>query len=476
MRLGLPGVLLLVVATLFVVPSAVAFYTDWLWFRELGYEGIFLRSINAQFAVFAATFLAVFTFLYVNIRLAARAMQRPHIVLGSGVDGRTIALDARRLARLALWISLIVAFAIGLSGATNWLAWLSVFHAVPFGERDPLFGRDIAFYVFKLPIFQILRQQAMVTAVLTLIGCGVYYVLSGSFVIESRYGVAFWPRLRLIPTARRHLGILVAIIFGLMAWGAWLELPRTLLSQATATVAFGASYTDVHATFPFLWASLVVLAAGAGLALWYGFSRRGWPLGLAVALYFAISLAGGIYGAILQRLIVTPNEQDKEQPYIVHNIEATRRAYALDRVEERELSGDAELTPQDIIGNAGTIENVRLWDHQPLLQTFAQIQEIRTYYDFINVDNDRYTIDGKYRQVMLSARELNPESIQNRSWVNERLTFTHGYGLTLGPVNQVTTQGLPVLYIRDLPPVSTVNLRVDQPSIYFGELSNSYVL
>jgi uncharacterized membrane protein (UPF0182 family) len=475
-RLSLPGVLLLVVALLFVVPSVVAFYTDWLWFRELGYEGLFLRRINAQFAVFGATFLAVFLFLFVNIRLAARAMQRPHIVLGTGVDGRTIALEARRLARLALWLSIIVAGALGLSGATNWLTWLSVFNAVPFGERDPLFGRDVAFYVFKLPVFQILRQQAMITAVLTLIGCGVYYVLSGSFVIESRYGVAFWPRVRLIPSARRHLGILGAIIFGLMAWGAWLELPRTLLSQATATVAFGASYTDVHATFPFLWASLVVLAAGAGLALWYGFSQRGWPLGLAVALYFAISMAGGIYGAILQRLIVTPNEQDKEQPYIVHNIAATRRAYALDRVEERELSGDAQLTPQDIISNAGTIENVRLWDHQPLLQTFAQIQEIRTYYDFINVDNDRYTIDGKLRQVMLSARELNPESIQNRSWVNERLTFTHGYGLTLGPVNQVTTQGLPVLYIRDLPPVSTVNLRVDQPSIYYGELSNSYVL
>ena len=347
---------------------------------------------------------------------------------------------------------------------------------MPFGQRDPLFNRDVAFYVFKLPMFQIIRQQAMVTAVLTLIGCGLYYVLSGSFVIESRHGVAFWPRVRLIPAARRHLGILGAVIFSLMAWGAWLELSRTLLSSVDSAVTFGASYTDVHATFPFLWATLVVLAAGAGLSLWYGFSRHAWPLGAAVGLYFAVTMAGGLYGAVLQRLIVTPNEQDKEQPFIVHNIEATRRAYALDRVEERELSGDAELTPQDIISNAGTIENVRLWDHQPLLQTFAQIQEIRTYYDFINVDNDRYTLDGKYRQVMLSARELNPESIQNRSWVNERLYFTHGYGLTLGPVNQVATGGLPVLYIRDLPPVSTVDLRLDQPSIYFGELSNSYVL
>ena len=476
MRLRLPGILLILASLLFVVPSAAGFYTDWLWFRELGYEGIFLRTINAQFAVFAATFAAVFSFLYLNIRLAGRPLKRPHIVLGTSIDGSPITFDGRRLGRLAFWLSLTIALALGLSGATNWLAWLSAFNAVPFGQRDPLFNRDVAFYVFKLPVLQIIRQQAMVTAVLTLIGCGLYYVLSGSFVIESRYGVAFWPRVRLIPAARRHLGILGAIIFSLMAWGAWLELPRTLLSSVDSAVTFGASYTDVHATFPFLWATLVVLAAGAGLSLWYGFSRHAWPLGAAVGLYFAVTMAGGLYGAVLQRLIVTPNEQDKEQPFIVHNIEATRRAYALDRVEERELSGDAELTPQDIISNAGTIENVRLWDHQPLLQTFAQIQEIRTYYDFINVDNDRYTLNGKYRQVMLSARELNPESIQNRSWVNERLYFTHGYGLTLGPVNQVATGGLPVLYIRDLPPVSTVDLRLDQPSIYFGELSNSYVL
>jgi uncharacterized protein len=478
MRVRPVGILTLIAGLLFVVPSAVGYYTDWLWFRELGYDGVFLRTINAQFTVFITTFIAVFLFIYLNMRLAGRAFVRPHVVLGRGVDGQQIAFDTRRLTRFALWIALIIAIAIGLSGANDWLAWLSAFHAVPFGDRDPLFGRDVGFYVFKLPVLLILRQQAMIATVLTLIGCGLFYVFSGSFVIESRYGVALWPRVRLIPLARRHLGILVAIIFVLMAWGAWLELPRTLLSPApaTATVAFGASYTDVHAGFPFLRATFVILLAGAGLALWYGFSRRTWPLGVAIALYFTVSIAGGIYAALLQRLIVTPNEQDREQQFIINNIAATRRAYALDRVEERELMGDAALTPQDIVNNAGTIENVRLWDHQPLLQTFAQIQEIRTYYDFINVDNDRYTIDGKSRQVMLSARELNPESIQNRSWVNERLFFTHGYGLTLGPVNQVTTQGLPVLYIRDLPPVSTVNLRVDQPSIYFGELSNSYVL
>ncbi len=314
----------------------------------------------------------------------------------------------------------------------------------------------------------------MVVCLLALVGCGLYYVLSGSFVIEPRTQAGFWPRIRLVTSARRHIGLLAALAFLLLAWSTWLELPTMLLTPAN--VIFGASYADVHARLPVLWLTIAVLVMGAGLAVVHGFSRRGWPLPLAVSLYLVTSVGGGIYAASVQRLSVTPNEFNQEQPYIVNNIDATRRAYALDRVEEREHSGDAELTAKDIIANASTIENVRLWDHQPLLQTFAQIQEIRTYYEFKNVDNDRYTIDGKYRQVMLSVRELNADSIQNRRWVNERLMFTHGYGLTLGPVNQVTTEGLPVLFIRDLPPVSTANLRVDQPSMYFGELSSDYVL
>src|SRR5206468_3053037 len=181
--------------------------------------------------------------------------------------------------------------------------------------------------------------------------------------------------------------------------------------------------------------------------------------------------AGGeLYSSLLQRFVVTPNEQTRESPFIQHNIDATRRAFALDRVEARELTGDALLTRQDITVNAPTIENVRLWDHQPLLDTFGQLQEIRTYYDFVSVDNDRYRLNGSLRQVMLSPRELNSASLPNRTWVNERLTFTHGYGLTLGPVNQVSQEGLPVLFIRNLPPETTPELPISEPSLYFGEL------
>ena len=184
----------------------------------------------------------------------------------------------------------------------------------------------------------------------------------------------------------------------------------------------------------------------------------------------------GVYSTLVQRFIVTPNEQTRESEFIQHNIDATRRAFALDQVETRELSGDALLTRQDIERNAATIQNVRLWDHQPLLDTFGQLQEIRTYYDFVGVDNDRYQVNRAPRQVMLSPRELNSSSLPNRTWVNERLTFTHGYGLTLGPVNQVTEEGLPVLFVRNLPPETIPDLPIEEPSIYFGELSNDYVI
>ena len=473
-RIGLSGLILLGLVLLFVVPSGVEYYTNWLWFRELGFEGVFLRTLNAQVLVFTATFVAVFALLSFNFGLARRTFVRPQIVLGTGVDGRAIALEGRRLAKIATWVSGGVAFLIAITASDDWLAWLSFFKGGPFGDRDPLYHRDIGFYVFRLPIWQTLQREALITLLVATIGCGLYYVLSGSFVIEPRYGLAFWPRVRLVPSARRHLAWLAAAVFGVLAWGTWLEIPQTLLSASS--IVFGVAYADWHARIPFLWITFGAFVVSAALAIAHGFGRRGWLVPVAVALALGMTIAGSIYTGFVQTFIVSPNEFDKEQAFITYNIAATRKAYALDRVEERELSGDAELRPEDIEANADTVENVRLWDYEPLLQTFAQIQEIRTYYNFAAVDNDRYVIDGKYRQVMLSARELNTEKMPNRSWVNERLFFTHGYGLTLGPVNQVTTEGLPVLFIRDLPPVSTVDLRVDEPSIYFGELSSSYVL
>ena len=364
-RRWLPAVVLLALVLLLVVPSAAVYYTDWLWYRELGYEGLFLRALNAQGAVFLATFVLVYLFVYLNFRVARSALRRPLIVFGPGRDGRPLTVQTGQITGWTGPAAAILALMFAISGAANWLAWLSFFNAAPFGDRDPLFGRDIGFYVFRLPIWQSIREQALVASFLALIGCGLIYVLSGSFVIEPRGGSVAWPRFRLAPTARRHLALLAALVFGLMAWGAWLATFQTLLTQAN--VIFGASYVDVHATLPFLWISVVVLALGAVLAIWRGFGGRGWAIPLGVASYLAVSVAGGLYAALIQGFVVDPNESTKEQPYIRNNIAATRRAYALDRVDERELSGDAALTPQQIAANASTIENVRLWDHDQLL-------------------------------------------------------------------------------------------------------------
>ena len=268
--------------------------------------------------------------------------------------------------------------------------------------------------------------------------------------------------------------MLVSGIFVLLAAGAYLDRPRTLLTPAG--IVHGVSYADDVVRLPALLVLTIVAAAGALAAAYAALSSTIWPVGAAVAAYLLVLVGSGGVATLLQQLVVTPDEQVKEAPYIVHNIAATRAAFDLDQVEERQVSGDATLTMADIENNAETINNVRLWDHEPLLDTFGQIQEIRTYYEFASVDNDRYVVDGEYRQTMLSARELNSASLPNRSWINERLQYTHGFGVAMGPVNEVTQEGLPVLFLKDLPPRSETDLSVDQPSLYFGELSNDYVL
>ncbi len=451
-----------------VLPSVASFYTDWLWFVETGYESVFARRLSAQVLTGAAAAILAFVVLAVNLRLALAFLAQPYVVLGGGGAGGPLVLDRRQIRRLANLGTLAVSLVTGVSLSTRWLDVLEYMNAAPFGETDPLLGRDIAFYVFALPVLDAGRSTLMLLVGLSMAASAALYAASGGLGFDVRRGFTAAPR------ARQHLSLLLAVLFLLMAAGAYLDVPRQLVTPSG--IIYGASYVDVYARLPLLRASVAVLAACAGLAVYHAFAARLWPLVLAFGLYFAVWLGGAVYAAATQRFVVAPNEQAKELPYIVYNIAATRKAFRLDQVEERELSGDAELTPTDLARNTDTLENVRLWDHQPLLDTFAQIQEIRTYYDFVSVDNDRYTIDGRYRQIMLSVRELNSESLPNRSWVNERLTFTHGYGLTLGPVNQVTSEGLPVLFIKDLPPVSTADLRLEEPSVYFGELSNSYVL
>ncbi len=451
----------------FGLPSLVSLYTDWLWFDETGYRGIFTTTLATRVVLGLITFAVTFGWLLLNLRLALASLRFAGPILWTGQQGVQIELPGKRqLARLAMIAAAVVGLPAALYGASEWLTFLSWRHALPFGTADPVLGYDVSFYLFTLPFIELVRGLLTVLVVLAAIAAGAVYALSGGIGLSPAGGVL------LTRSAQRHLAWLAAAFLVLLAVGAWLDIPRALTTPAG--IVHGVSYTDVAARFPVARALAGVSLLGAVLAVVAAYGRMT-PLFIAIGLYLLVSLGGGAYASAVQRFVVAPNEQEREKPYIQHNIVATRQAYGLEQVEERELSGDAVLTRADIQRNAATLRNVRLWDHRPLLDTFGQLQEIRPYYDFVSVDNDRYVINGEYRQIMLSARELNSTALPNRNWINEHLTFTHGYGLTLGPVNQVTQEGLPVLYVRDLPPISTVDLDVKEPSLYFGELSNDYV-
>ncbi|MEX2661826.1 MAG: UPF0182 family protein [Vicinamibacterales bacterium] len=467
MRLRAPILLLLVLAVT-AVPAFAEFYTDWLWFQEVGYEHVFLRSLTVRAIVATLAGLAAFALLAGNLLVAMRALRPRPFMVATPQGPQTITVDPKSLKPLVLLAAAFLSLMIGLFAGGQWESWLYFLHGVSFGKADPILGRDISFYIFTLPLLQHLQGLLFFLFFLTTVAVIAAYLLGGELALDAVRGV-FVSR-----SAMRHVGLLAAGFLLILAFGAWLQIPELLTTRSG--VFSGASYTDVHARMPALRALMGASVIAAFVAAWAAFTARGLGrLAAAAGIYIVVALAGPVYAAIIQRFVVAPNEQVQETPFIVHNIEATRAAFGLDRVAERPLSGEARLTRADLDRNQSTIENVPLWNERPLLDTFSQIQEIRTYYDFVAVDNDRYTIDGKYRQIMLSARELNSQSLPSRTWINEHLTFTHGYGLTLGPVNEVTRQGLPVLFIRDLPPVSTHDLTVTQPAIYYGELPNDHV-
>ncbi len=454
-----------VILAVILLPAAVNFYTDWLWFGETGFQQVFLGTLTAQSQLGATAMGIAFVVLFANVLIALRSLAPRDWVVVTREGPINISLDRRKVQPVATALAGVIAVLFGIWASSQWQAWLLFRHAQPFGAADPILGYDISFYTFRLPFLEMARGFLMAVVIVSALLAGTIYVLAGALN---------WNRgARVGGPARRQLAALAACLFLALAFGAYLDIPELLTRPAG--IIHGVANVDDAVRIPALRALMVVAIAGAALALFQMTALRLWPIVTAVLLYVGVSMAGSVAAGVLHRFVIAPNEQARETPYIEHNIAATRRAFALDRVEEREVSGDTLLTRADIDANGETLGNVRLWDHQPLLQTFAQIQEIRTYYDFVSVHNDRYRINGQYRQIMLSARELNSESLPNRNWINERLTFTHGYGITLGPVNQVTPEGLPVLFIKDLPPQSTVDLKIDEPSIYYGQLSNDHV-
>jgi uncharacterized protein len=466
--------LILVVVALFVLFGGLSFavemYFDWLWFAELGKSALFTTSLYAKSTIASGLLLISFLFLFLNFVYANRGPGLIQIGIPTPTGQITAyTVSPSTVQRISGLAGVVVGLFVALGEGNNWEVVWRWLYRVEFQTKDPVFAHDVSFYFFTLPFVQEIVRVALILAFVALIGVVILYYFKGTLS---------WRRLRNAGGPSRtgiHISVLAALVFVLLAISAYLDRYDVLFGEHD--IFSGANYADLHARLPML--NVLGVAALIGAVLWiYNAFSSGNKAGIgAILLYVAVMFAGNLYPAIVQKFVVSPNELGKENPQIKHNIDATLRAYGLSNVEDRSLSGDKALTPQDIANNSATIHSIRLWDHEPLLDALKQIQEIRTYYDFTSVDNDRYQLNNELQQFMLSPRELNSASLPERNWINERLSYTHGYGAALGPVNRMTSEGLPVLLVQNIPPVSSAPVfNISRPEIYFGELTKGYAV
>ena len=462
------GPIFLGIILLNVAGQILPLYTDYLWFQEVKLLSVFTTILALKGLLTLIGMVIVAGFVCVNVRLAARSAGGDVLVELEdplGLPSRLIIEPLFR--RFLLPAALVLGIFGGLAAAAQWETVLQFVNAEPFQVTDPLFGKDIGFYVFRLPFF-----NAVYASLMTLFGLTFLLVLLTYLLYRGVQLTTHGPYVA--ARARAHLLTLGALILVLKAGGYYLDTFGLLTSQRG--IVFGASFTDINANLPVLHGLTLLALICAAVCIWQ-IGRNGIrPILGAIALLIVAHVVGlGLFPNVMQRLRVVPNELAAERPYIEQGIKFTRIAYGLDRVKEEEFPAEEGLRADDLRSNQATIKNIRLWDHRPLLVTYAQLQEIRTYYRFMDVDNDRYLIDGELRQVMLSARELSYRNLPSRIWINERLTYTHGYGVVLGPVNRVTSEGLPDFWVKDIPPAVTGPLKVTRPEIYYGEIGNDYV-
>ena len=480
-RVGRPArrrrflIILVVLAVVFFGGrTGLSYYVDVLWFKSLGYGDVFFRTLNLQWGVFAAFAAATFLMLYGSFLALKRAhlpdLPEGHTIL---IGGQPLKLPVEPVLRLiALAVSLAIALATGAALSAQWptlaLYWYAP--ASTGGVVDPIFGRPLNFFLFTLPAWQIILGWLLTLAVMI---CA----LAAFFVLITGGARAITGRLsRHVGLPWRGLSISFAFLLLIFATNAYISRFERLLEDHT--IFGGVTYTDAHVILNGMLVVCAALVIGAGIALANVRMQRGRWLVISVVPAAVCYLAMQVVAWYVSSFIVKPNELVREKPYIAFNTAMTRQAYGLNGVSQREFPAETTVEAADPANNQATLQNIRLWDWRALQDTLRQIQEIRTYYDFPDIDIDRYDIDGTMRQVMLAARELNvdklPESSQN--WINEKLIYTHGYGITMNPVNGFTPEGLPNLILSNMPVQSTVSsLKVTRPEIYFGELTNTDV-
>lgn len=447
--------------------SLVHLLTESWWFDAVGLAEVFWTKLTWQVLLGLLTALIYVFWLWGNYRLAIRLTRHRPINIFVGTDIEPYADWLVHF--LSIFASICISLLAASIVAEHWDGVLKFIHLSSFGDRDPIFNKDISFWVFRLPFIEGVRWWLLGLAIMGLALSLSIYNVKSVFGAESERWVGN-------PAIKMHLSILMSGLVLLLGWGFWLERYRLL--YAPEGLVFGAGYTDVHARLLAL-SVLSLLSVGIALGLLVSVHRRGWSIPIQSAGIFAIAYLGLniLYPWAIQQFVVAPNELAKEKPYLAHNIQLTQKAYRLNDVQQQNYAVENQLDRPALTANEPTIRNIRLWDYRPLLSTYRQLQEIRLYYRFTHIDVDRYNLKGNYQQVMLAARELVFSQIPQaaQTWVNEHLKYTHGYGLAMSPVNRITSDGLPELLIKDIPPLSSSDLKIQQPALYYGEETDRYI-
>ncbi len=466
----LTGVIIIV---LYLLGLFINYYGDWLWFHNLGYGSVFNTMILSQVVSFVLFFVIFVLFAAVQVNLSYKwgALTRNNRFLRED-DPRALILPLYRGKRVFwFWAAVTVFFGIVMasSASGHWNEFLQFIHPSKFGVTEPIFGKDAGFYIFRLPVYEFLTGWYLFMVVLSAVMVLFSYYLDNAFGMQGN-------TFHVSPRVKNHL-IQLSAFFGLGIAALFLVKLYNLLYSSNG-VAYGPSYMDVHAQIP-AYRVIVVLTLIVSLLLFlYPVYRKKKFLLYSVGAWVLVWIGFvWIYPSLVEQYVVKPNELQKETPYIINNIKLTREAFGLNKIVVKPFPVTQNITYQDIRHNQQTINNVRLWDRRPLIQTYKQLQEIRLYYDFKSVQVDRYHFK-KYTQVALGARELPLSEVpaRARTWVNDHLIYTHGYGVVMSPVNKITPNGMPELIVKDIPPTTSVPLNLKQMGIYYGEETNQYVI
>ncbi len=502
-------VVALVVALIAVSGKVLSFYVDWLWFGEVGFRSVFWTRFWWQILVGVAAFAIFFVIVEINVELARRLAPSFRVTAaGDLLEPRSEAVR-KWVGWGGLGVSLLAALLAGWGASAQWQTFLLYVKQAPFGEKDAIFGHDIGFYVFSLPMWQAVQSFVFGALVASLVLAAVMHLVMGGidykatppgaagraagqgaggageagepgspFARAQRVAAPQLPQIdvKLGGRAVAHLSGILAAIFVVVGAGQLFRAWRLLYS--TAGTIYGAGYTDVHIRLPLTYVMLGIALLLAAVLVWNIFRRHQWWPIVIVVWVLAVIVLRGVVPAVYQSLIVNPNQLTKEREYIAHNLAATKSAYKLNDITQQPLAAKTPLTPQKLKDNQPTLSNIRLWDPNTLVTSYRQLQELRPYYSFLDADVDRYTVGGVYRETMLSPRELNIDGLpaQAQTWVNQHITYTHGFGVAMSAVNQVTSDGSPDFLVQDVPPQSVAGLEITQPRIYYGERGTGYSL